>query len=310
MKVGVIGAGYWGKKHVEEYRALGHEVHVSDLLEQNLQACQQRYGAVCHADYKQLLADPDIFAVSICTPNHTHHQVALDALKAGKHVLIEKPMVMSVSDADGIIKAAQEAGKHVSVGYLYRYNNAINYAKQQIAQGALGQIYTMHFRWTNLEPVWPDRDIIFDLGAHPVDISLHLLGRLPRAVHANGNAFRQQNEEMAVINYHIGKTLINIEGSWITPIKTRDITIVGSERTLWIDALPQSIKIIDHATRGEDLIKVEQSNTIREELAHFISEARNNPHQEAAKSGRDVIKVLQAARHSVQEKRSAALLSE
>ena len=103
IKVGVIGAGYWGKKHVDEYTQLGHKVVVSDLRNENLEFCKLNFGAEIVADYNDILDDIEIEYVSICVPNSLHHKIALETLNKNKNILLEKPIALNSKDANEII---------------------------------------------------------------------------------------------------------------------------------------------------------------------------------------------------------------
>ena len=106
MKIGVIGAGFWGKKHVEEYTNLKHQVYVSDLSSENLSFCETNFRSIPVKNYNDIILDDEIRAVSICSPNSTHYKFAKEAIEAGKAVLIEKPIASNIAEAREIIKTA------------------------------------------------------------------------------------------------------------------------------------------------------------------------------------------------------------
>jgi len=309
MKVAVIGVGYWGRKHVEEYRSLGAEVVAVDVNEENLNYCIEKYGIVGVKDYKEVLHDSDIKAVSICTPHKTHFNIAKDVLLSGKNVLVEKPMTQNTKEADELYDMARSKGLSLCVGHIFRFNNAIDKAKSLVSSGSLGKIYNIDLAWTNHEPVWNDRDIVFDLGDHPLDIIMYILEKNPQFVFCNGDGFRQSNEEVAVINYHIGDIFINICLSWINPIKKREMTIIGSKKTALVDCLSQKISIIDNLTRSETPIEVYPNNTIRDELAHFMDSAEtgSQSNKVGGHVGREIIRLLEQARHSMKTKKEVRL---
>ncbi|SRR5579885_143790 len=284
MKVGVIGVGYWGKKHVDEYFQLGHDVAVSDLSDENLQFCKLNYNAKPVKDYHDILNDNEIKTISICTPNSTHHKIALESLNAGKNILLEKPLATNLKDADEIVKLANEKNLVLIVGHIFRFNNAIKKIKELIHNKNLGRIYTVNISWTNLEPIFPDRDILFDLGVHPIDILDNIFERMPKDIICTGEGFRQKNVEFAIINYHLvdsfgGKDVfVNIELSWLNPIRNRKMIIVGSEKTALVDCVLQKIQLINnHSGVLEDVI-ITPNNTIRDELNFFLDVSQNKRH--------------------------------
>lgn len=259
MKVAVIGAGYWGQKHIEEYMALGHEVTVYDSDPE----LRKKYNSFT---YEEILDNPEILAVSICTPNHTHYRIASDMLCAKKNVLVEKPMAMSTHEAVDLITCSKVHKSVLSVGHLYRFNNAINEVKRILPE--LGDIRQIKFVWINTEPKFNGRDILYDLAPHPFDIINYLLSKNPKIVSCIGEGFRTPEIEVAQIDGFVDKTLINIELSWLTPPKTRTMTIVGSLKSLVVDCVKQEITVYSHA--GIYGLNIKTNNTIRDELQAFI----------------------------------------
>jgi len=270
MKVGVIGAGYWGKKHVDEYTQIGVDVTVSDLVDENLEICRKKYGARPLKDYKEMLSDKSIEAVSICTPNKTHYDVCKQCLEAGKNVLLEKPMTLEYSKSKELAEIASDKGLVLAVGHLYRFNNAVRKLKGLVEAGTFGDIYAVKMIWTNLEPVFPDRSIMLDLAIHPFDIIHYIFGKAPDNAFCLAGGFRQENEEMAFINSVVGSIMINFELSWITPDKIRDLVLVGSEKTAFVKLVAQKIRVRDNKTLEDNEVDVEESNTIRSELEDFL----------------------------------------
>ena len=127
--VGVIGVGYWGRKIVDEYSKVEEVslVGVSDLDEKNLQFCAERYGVKNgFTDYKKLLAMKDLHAVNICTPNQMHYRITKEALEAGKHVLVEKPITLNSKEGKELVELAQKKKLVLSVGHIFRFNNALH----------------------------------------------------------------------------------------------------------------------------------------------------------------------------------------
>lgn len=270
MKVGVIGAGYWGKKHVDEYTQMGSEVVVSDLVEGNLKACAEKFGAQTTKNHMDILNDKTIEAVSICTPNSTHYALCAEAIKAGKHVMLEKPMTLEYKSAVGLVKMAEKAGSVLAVGHLYRFNNAVLKLKDMVAAGDFGDVRMVKTVWTNMEPVFPDRDILFDLAIHPFDIVNFIFGRSPENTFCLARGFRQGHEEAAFISGALGRAMINFELSWVTPDKVRDLVLVGADRTAFVKLVAQKMVVRGNETGKDADIEIAESNTIRKELENFL----------------------------------------
>lgn len=309
MKVGVIGAGYWGKKHVDEYSALGHEIFVSDLSDHSLEFCELNYGAQTTNDYHDVLNDDEIKTISICTPNATHHQFAIESLKAGKNILLEKPMDINSDESDKIIQLAEEKNLVILVGHIFRFNNAITKTKQIIESTSLGKIFNVNFLWNNLEPIYRDRDILFDLSVHPLDILDNLFRKTPKNIHCVGSGFRQNNAEFAIINCQIENDLsnkdifVNIELSWLNPIKNRKMIIIGSEKTMIVECVQQKIQIMNNQSGVIESLNIHPNNTIRDELEYFLNlsygktkENFNAPHGKIAKK---IIKTIEQTNKSL-----------
>lgn len=300
MKVGVIGAGYWGKKHVDEYTNIGAKLLVSDLVEDNLKFCREKYGVDTTKDYSDILNDKSINAVSICTPNQTHYSIAKECLEAGKNILLEKPMTLNYEDAIDLVRISKDSGLVLTVGHIFRFNSALNRMRKLLEEKALGnEIYIIRLSWTNLERVW-DRDIIFDLAPHPFDIVNYLFGKNPEIVSSIGEPFRKKvGEEAAFINAKLGKTLVSLELSWLTPEKIRRLVVVGSEKTAFVECVKQKIKIYDYETKEETDIPITPNNTIQDELRHFLDCVKTNKGKSINDGdiGAEIVKVLENAKN-------------
>src|SRR3989344_6559101 len=124
MKIGVIGVGYWGRKHVEEYKNLGiNEITVVDPMEKNTEFCRTKYGATESNNIDSIIKDIDIEAVSICTPNNTHFEICKKMLLAGKNVLLEKPMTLNFTDASDLIDLSEKTKKKLGAATNSGHNN-------------------------------------------------------------------------------------------------------------------------------------------------------------------------------------------
>jgi predicted dehydrogenase len=311
MKVGVIGAGYWGKKHVEEYTALGHQVIVADMLDKNIEFCKEKFNTQTTKDYNDILNDSSIQAISICTPNETHHKISLDCLKAGKNLLVEKPLAMSVEEGTEIIEATAKQNVVRTVGHVFRFNNVIRKIKSIIENNELGNLCLVKLQWTNVEyDDFPDfherykeRDIVTDLALHPLDILNYIFKKSPNEFSCYGDRYvKEKGEDAIFVNCKLDKITVNMELSWITPPKTRSIMLVGEDKTLIADCLNQKLQIYSKKNFTET--NVERNNTIKEELENFLSSIHGN-HKPIAGGGigLDALKMIEACHSSMKEKR-------
>ena len=320
VNVGVIGVGYWGKKIVHEFMQLTKQnSHISlhgicDLLEDNLKYCENYRIHSLTRYHKEIIASPKIDAVNVCTPNETHYQICREALEAGKHVLVEKPMTVSSVDAYELVELAHRRNLVLSVGHIFRFNNALKMTRDLIKSGFFGDIFYLKLRWTTLMPPVEGRDIITDLAPHPFDIVHFLLGEWPVKISCKGKAYRREKlEEMAYIVAELRNNMMaHIELSWLSPGKTREVCVMGSKNFAKIDCLSQDVKVFDN--NGFHNVYVKRNNTIEEELEHFISCVQNNNivnncylNESSGLLGAHVVRLLEIARKSVEEERTESV---
>ncbi|MFE5323653.1 Gfo/Idh/MocA family protein [Paenibacillus sp. NPDC056579] len=203
LNIGIIGAGSISELHLQAYQKMGQAVQIYAICDLNLARAQEKadkYGATqVYDDYHKLLADPAIDAVSICTWNNTHAEISIAAVKAGKHVLVEKPLCRTVEEALEVQKAVRESGKVLQVGFVRRYDNNAQLMKRFIDNGELGDIYYAKAscirRLGNPGGWFADKERsgggpLIDIGVHVIDICWYLMGR-PKVVSVTGNTYRK-----------------------------------------------------------------------------------------------------------------------
>lgn len=320
INIGVIGVGYWGKKIVHEYVQLGKQnslvnLHaVCDLLEDNLKY-GENYGIPYMTKYhKEMIFSPNVDAVNVCTPNETHYQICREALEAGKHVLVEKPMTLSSSEAYELVELARKQNLVLSVGHIFRFNNALRMTRDLIKNGFFGDVFYLKLRWTTLMPPIEGRDIITDLAPHPFDILHFLLGEWPLKITCKAKAYRREKlEEMAYVVAEFRNNVMgHVELSWLSPGKTREVCVMGSNRFAKIDCLSQDVKVFEN--NGFHDVYVKRNNTIEEELEHFIYCVQNNSvvnnsylNESSGVLGAHVVRLLEITRKSVEEERTESV---
>jgi predicted dehydrogenase len=281
VRVGVIGGGYWGKKVISEYHLLSQKdpkielVGICDASNETLQGYEKEFSVpLLTTDSTKLLRSSEIDAIHICTPNETHYHICFDALKNGKHVLVEKPMTLRSEESYRLVDFAREKGLVLSVGHIFRFNNALHELRDRIQAGYFGDIRHLRLQWTTLMEPPAGRDIITDLAPHPFDIINYLLDDWPVKL-ACFSTFKKSSEELSYIDVELGKgATAHIEISWSLPGKVRRVTVLGSDRIADCDCSVQSISIFEGDSRFELPIKV--NNTIEDELRHFIHSILNN----------------------------------
>ncbi|HEX7063692.1 MAG TPA: Gfo/Idh/MocA family oxidoreductase [Bacillales bacterium] len=211
LKVGVIGAGSISDMHLQSYgKNQKAEVYaVCDLNEERAKEKAQKYGAAkVYADYQELLQDKEVEAVSICTWNNSHAEIAIDALNAGKHVLVEKPLSTSVEKAEKLEEAVRASGKQLQVGFVRRYDPNVKMIKQMIEAGELGEIYyakASYLRRLGNPGGWfADKERsgggpLIDIGVHVIDICWYLMGS-PKVTSISGNTYTRLGNRSNVKN--------------------------------------------------------------------------------------------------------------
>lgn len=316
INIAVIGAGYWGKKAIQEYLHLS-EVNpdvklsmVCDLLDENLRYCTEVLDVrkeILARDYHDALNSNKIDAVHICTPNETHYQICKQALVAGKHTLLEKPMSLTARNAWELVGTADNKHLILQVGHIFRFNNALRAMRDMITQNYLGELYYLKLEWTTLSPSPVNRDIIFDLGPHPVDILNFLLEEWPEKVACKAEAYRRKTlEELAYFTLEFDKKVMaHVELSWLQPGKKRELTIIGSERCATIDCLSQSVSIYENSDGDAFPLKVAANNTILDELNHFaVSVSTNKNGRNSGTIGAKNVAVLESLKRSLEKRRT------
>jgi UDP-N-acetylglucosamine 3-dehydrogenase len=300
INVAVLGVGYWGRKIVDEYSNIPSVrlKAVSDLSEKNLAFCSERYGVENqYNDYREALEDPSIAAVNVCLPNDLHFRVCKEALETGKHVLVEKPMTLSSKEGWELVNLAQESNLTLSVGHIYRFNNALSEIRRLIEQNFFGRLFIMNFEWKNLEPPYPDRDVIVDLAPHYFDMINYLTDQWPSRISCVARPFRRERlEEAAYIICELGKgTVAHADLSWLSPRKVRLIEIMGEKRSVLVDAVAQEATVYESGYTYR--LGVERNNTIRSELVHFL-QSIGDPLTETRNSGVIGVKTVEMIEHA------------
>ena len=241
ITVGVIGCGYWGPKLARNFHDLpGAELSsVADLYPNRLAHMRELYPTVhAFSDHRKVL-DSEVDAVVVATPVSTHHRLVMEVLRAGKHLLVEKPLAATVEEATEIAETARQLGLIAMVGHTFQHNPAVKMVAQVIESGELGDIYYVDAARVNLGLLQPDINVVWDLAPHDVSILLEILNLDPVRVSARGEAYiRREPVEVAYLTLSFpGEVLASLRLSWLDPVKMRRITVVGSKKMLVYDDL-------------------------------------------------------------------------
>lgn len=247
LKVAVVGCGYWGPNLIRVFSQLPYvSVTIAcDLKTERLTRMKSIYPFIQTTQEFVDVVKSDVDAVIIATSFKTHFQLALDALNAKKHVLIEKPFVQKASQAQTLIALAKKQKKVLMIDNTFEYTAAVNYIKQMYRAGKLGDIYTIDMIRVNLGLFQNDINVVWDLAYHDLSIINYIFNMLPQDVICVGQGFIQKNiVDTAHLLLHYPNTmLVSIHVSWLEPKKIRQVTIVGSKKMLVYDDLESTDKI-------------------------------------------------------------------
>jgi len=248
VRIGVIGYGYWGPNLVRNFveSPKTDVIAVADMNPERLELVQGRYpGVLVTTDCDEVLNNPLIEAVAISTPVSSHYQIAIAALEAGKHVLVEKPMTANTPDALALIHEAARRRLVLMVDHTFVYTGAVRKVHDLIRAGDLGDIYYYDSARVNLGIFQRDVDVIWDLAVHDLSIMDYILPGTPVAVSAIGvGHVAGATESMAYVTvFYDCPTIAHLNVNWLSPVKIRRTLIGGSRQMLVYDDIDSSEKV-------------------------------------------------------------------
>ena len=309
--VAVIGCGHWGKNHVRNFHALGALAAVSDANAGLAQTMSETYG-VPVKDYADILADPAVTGVVIAAPAEAHGDLAIQALDAGKHVFVEKPLALTVDEAEGVLAAAEKAGRILMVGHLLQYHPAFIKLVEMVRAGELGQLQYLYSNRLNLGKIRREENALWSFAPHDISMILGLVGDEPTAVRAEGGSYL--HDVIAdVTTTHLtfpGGVQAHVFVSWLHPFKEQKLVVVGDKAmAVFNDGEPweQKLLVYPHRIDWQDgvptpekadaePIVLEQSEPLRDECQHFLEcmASGSTPRTDGAE-GLRVLSVLERA---------------
>lgn len=248
IRVGVIGYGYWGPNLVRNFTEVpdSEVLMVGDLRPERLALARGRYPAVeTTTDYRDLIKHPDIDAIAIATPVSTHADLAVEALSAGKHVLVEKPMAATVEECARMVDEAARRDLTLMVDHTFVYTGAVRKIKELVDDGELGDTYYYDSVRVNLGLFQHDVNVIWDLAVHDLSIMDYIFPFRPNAVCTTGMSHVPgEPENIAYLTLFFENSFIaHIHVNWLAPVKVRRTLIGGSRRMIVYDDLEASEKI-------------------------------------------------------------------
>ena len=250
-RIAVVGLGYWGPNLVRNLHELPEAelACVCDANEKALDTVALRYPAVPGTtNFDDVLSDPSIDAVLLATPVSTHFKLGLQALEAGKHLFVEKPLAASSEEAQDLITAADERGLVLMPGHTFLYSPPVDAVRNLITSGELGEIYFVSTSRVNLGLHQTDVSVAWDLGPHDFSILRYWLEEAPTNVTAMARGcVMPDSPDVAFINLQFPSgTIANVEISWLAPSKLRRTTVVGSQKmVVYDDTSNEPVRVFD-----------------------------------------------------------------
>ncbi len=326
--IGVIGYGYWGPNLVRNFSELsGANVKtVSDFSPELLAKAKARYPAIqITTDCNDIFNDPEIDAVVIATPVSSHFKLALAALKAGKHVMVEKPMTMNSEQSIELITEAKRQNRVLMVDHTFVYTGAVRKMAELVSSKALGDIYYYDSVRVNLGLFQHDVNVLWDLAVHDLSIMDYVLPARPYAVSATGISHISNGpENIAYLTMFFENNLIaHLHVNWLAPVKIRRTLLGGSEKMVVFDDLDPSEKIkvydkgitinnndsdsvyqkmIGYRTGDMWSPKLDITEALRTEGLHFLHCVRTGERPISdGEAGLRIVKILEAANQSMKK---------
>lgn len=256
VRAAVIGVGAMGRHHARLYHDLpGSElVAIADADETTGKTVAHRHGTKFYIDYHAMLEAEDVEAVSICVPTTWHRAVALDVIRRGIHILIEKPIAASVEDGQTVIDQARTQGVTCMVGHIERFNPAIVELKRRLDAGELGHIFEIVARRKGPFPARVrDVGVVIDLAAHDLDIMWYLTSAEVTRVYAEtARRVHQSHEDMlsGLLRFANG-TVGVLDIDWLTPTKIRELSVIGERGMFRVNYITQELFFFENAQAGK-----------------------------------------------------------
>jgi len=325
--IGVIGYGYWGPNLVRNFFELpdSRVMSVSDVRPDRLAIVKARYPAIKTTnDHRDLITDPTIDAVVIATPVSTHFELVMQALRADKHVLVEKPLAATSEQAVRLIEEAYRRNLVLMVDHTYVYTGAVRKIRELVVTNGLGDLYYYDSVRVNLGLFQHDVNVLWDLAVHDLSILDYLLPSFPIAVSATGiNHIPGEPEDIAYLTlFFEGRLIAHIHVNWLAPVKIRRTLICGENKMIVYDDLEPSekIKVYDKGItvrKGDSLYQVlvdyrtgdmwspkfDRTEALQTEALHFIHciKMGESPLTDGD-AGLRVVRILEAATQSILQK--------
>jgi predicted dehydrogenase len=327
VRVAVVGLGYWGPNLIRNFAACPGSQLVAVCDQDAVRLGKVLAGHPTARGYEspeELFADEGIDAVAIATPVSSHAPLAVAALAAGKHVLVEKPLASSVRDAEAMVEAARQANRVLMVDHTFLFSGPVRKIRQLIDDGEIGDLYFIDSVRINLGLFQHDVNVVWDLAPHDLSIMDYLVGRLPRSLSAFGSCHTSSVsgiEDVAYLNLDLGNQLLaSFHVNWLSPVKIRHFIVSGSRKSIVFNDLEPSekIRVYDRGISVQESLESRRgmqisyrtgdiwcphlplSEPLQEMVRHFVHCIRTSDIPiSSGESGLRIVRILEAAQRSI-----------
>lgn len=318
-RIAVVGCGGWGKNLVRNFFQLGALEAIVEANPDNAAKFSEEFSCQ-NLSFEQVLASPEIEGVVIATPAETHFALAMQALEAGKHTYVEKPLALNVSEAKSLCEFAEKANLTLMVGHLLQYHPAFLKLKEMVQDNKLGRLQQLFSRRLSFGKIRTEEDVMWSFAPHDVSMLLGLVGEAPTTVDAWGSyTLSSELADSATINMNFSNgTTAQVSCSWVSPAKEQKLVVIGERgMAVFDDTLPWEEKLTFfphkiHKQKGAfvtekadgEKIEVVQAEPLKEETRHFLEcISENKIARTDGREGMRVLDVLARASDVLLEKR-------
>ena len=305
----VVGAGYWGKNHIRILHELGFLGGIVESNKETLNRFAEQYPDVKgFLSLNEALQDKSFLGFTVATPAKTHYSVAKQAMEAGKHVLVEKPLALEKKHAEELIHLSEKNNVNLMVGHVLLFHPAIKKIKELINKGKIGKLQYIYSNRLNLGQVRTEENVFWSLAPHDISVFQYFTNSFPTSIHASGSAFLQEgihDSTLTQLKYPSG-----VEGhifvSWLHPFKEHRLVVIGTEAMITFEDSSEGKPLKLYAKKIDmekdipekidgpvTLIDYEQKMALTEELQYFVSHLDGKkPNIANGKHALEVTKIL------------------
>jgi UDP-2-acetamido-3-amino-2,3-dideoxy-glucuronate N-acetyltransferase len=326
VKVAVVGCGAWGKNHLRVFDSLGALCMACDEDEGKLYEVHKAYPDVrCTPYFKTVLKSSVVRGVVIATPSQEHYRMALEALEAGKDVLVEKPLALRYKEGEALVRLAAKRERLLMVGHILLFHPAVEKMKALLAEGAVGEVEYLYSNRLNFGKVRTEESALWSFAPHDLAAFLYLLGKLPREVTTTGGAYLQPRvADVTVTNLEFAEGVrAHLYVSWLHPFKEQRMVLVGDKGMLVFDDLAKDRLVlfqrrldrtdggwVAHKPEGKP-VQVSSEEPLLREDRHFLDcIARRRKPRSDGESALAVLKILEASQRSLEARGRPVALAE